>query len=126
MSHWGSLVILVQHSTAATFGFSGGGLVVAAPLPVPVRAQSTPAAVAVMAVSSVELRGFLCVSFSHKSLVSPGTIHRPNINFERTRERPLFSEITSTCNYAHSREMAFKVCETASKDVCASIPTKLS
>lgn len=76
----GSLVILVQHSTAATFGFLEG-VVVAAPLAVPVRAQSTPAAVAVLEVSSVELRSFHCLSFSHKSLVSPGMIHRPNINF---------------------------------------------
>lgn len=58
MSHWGSLVILVQHSTAATFGCLEGVVVVAESLAVPVRAQSTPAAVAAMEVSSVELRSF--------------------------------------------------------------------
>lgn len=92
----------------------GGGAV---PLPVPVRAQSTPAAVAVMEVSSVELRSFLCLSFSHKSLVTPGMIHRTN-NFSRTREKSLFSVIMSTCNSAHSREMAIKVCEITPKDMC--------
>lgn len=98
----------------------GGGAV---PLPVPVRAQSTPAAVAVMEVSSVELRTFLCLSFSHKSLVTPGMIYRTNNNFSRTREKSLFSIIMSTCNCAHSREMAIKVCEITPKDMCCVLRT---
>lgn len=47
MSHWGSLVILVQHSTAAAFGFLEGGVVaLVVVVAVPVKAQSTPAAAA--------------------------------------------------------------------------------
>lgn len=106
----------------------GGG-----PSVVPVRAQRIPAAMAVMEVSSVEVTSFLFLSFSHKSLVAPGMIHGTNNNFcwmvgPRTRgqereKRWLFCVIMSTCNCAHTRETAGKVCAITPNDMYAPIIT---